>query len=33
MSITALIFILLLPFGVGFVLNHLDTGRKKKRFG
>ena len=33
MSITALILILLLPFGVGFVLHRLDTGRKMKRFG
>jgi hypothetical protein len=33
MSIAALVLILLLPFGVGLVLNRLEAGRKTRRFG
>jgi hypothetical protein len=33
MSIAALALILLLPFGVGFVLNRLEAGRRLRRFG
>jgi hypothetical protein len=33
MGIAALVLVLLLPFGVGFVLNRLDVGKKTRRFG
>ena len=32
MSIAALILILVLPFGVGFVLNRLEVGRRSRWF-
>jgi hypothetical protein len=33
MSIEALLLILLVAFGAGFVLNRLDFGRRTRRFG
>jgi hypothetical protein len=33
MSIDTLLLILLLAFGVGFILNRLELGRKSRRFG
>jgi hypothetical protein len=33
MSIAALVLILLLPFGVGFVLNRSEAERRSRRFG
>ena len=33
MTIAGLVLILLLPFGVGFVLNRLEAERRSRRFG
>jgi hypothetical protein len=33
MSIEALLLILLVAFGAGFLLNRLDFGRRTRRFG